>query len=587
MAADEPDDLQLPAKAQQTALLRADLLRIYLRETEGRGGDNLTARKELFAGRYAGGEWPELLKELGKVSWKTLERWKKTWRDANGDPLALAPQYKREKGLKARKVTASQAESLLRYLLMSNRLKVSEVIRQARKEWDGLGDDVDNMTLRRWIEDWVQENRDTYEYMVNGRKAWNDRVAPYIIRRKEAVEFGDLLVADGHVLNFDILNPETGRPKRMTLLMVYDFRSNVPLGWEIMPTENVQCISSAFRRAILRMGFKPKVFYLDNGRAFRARFFSGTQDFEQTGITGLFERLGADVIYAWPYHGQSKNVERFFGTFSELERLQASYTGTSIEARPAHLRRGEYLARSLRSTLSQSTAPTIIEAHQVIADWCAEYNERPQKEALRGLSPRQVAEQSLDRLTRSDGFDERRISEIELRLLMMEQSVRTLYRPGIKFNGEFYWHDAFAMMGKGKDAVSLRILYDWQDLNSVIVLNDDGSMLGVATRVTSTHPAARQLGTGADLLELESAINHRRALEAGVKTTVQNLAAALYPTSEEELPSTLHTVPERQSPEPAQTIDWKVLTPSDSDETKEQSRKNLALFACERRNDDE
>lgn len=59
----------------------------------------------------------------------------------------------------------------------------------------------------------------------------------------------------------------------MTLLLFFDGASNCPLGWEIMPSENTDCISSAFRRTCLLLGKFPRVVYLDNGRAFRAKFF--------------------------------------------------------------------------------------------------------------------------------------------------------------------------------------------------------------------------------------------------------------------------------------------------------------------------
>jgi putative transposase len=112
----------------------------------------------------------------------------------------------------------------------------------------------------------------------------------------------------------------------MTLILFYDMRSNMPLGWEIMPTENTAAISSALRRAVLRLGKYPRVVYLDNGRAFKARFFKGCQDFDEAGYSGLYERMGCQTIYAWPYHGQSKTVERFFGSFVELERLCPTYS---------------------------------------------------------------------------------------------------------------------------------------------------------------------------------------------------------------------------------------------------------------------
>ena len=100
-------------------------------------------------------------------------------------------------------------------------------------------------------------------------------------------------------------DPETGKATRMTLLLFFDGASNHPLGWEIMPTENTDCISAAFRRTCLVLGKFPRVVYLDNGRAFRAKFFKGCPDFEQAGFLGLYKDLGCEVIHAWPYHGQS------------------------------------------------------------------------------------------------------------------------------------------------------------------------------------------------------------------------------------------------------------------------------------------
>ncbi len=87
--------------------------------------------------------------------------------------------------------------------------------------------------------------------------------------------------------------------------------------------------------------------YIDNGRAFRARFFEGCPDFEQAGIFGLYESLGCKVIHAWPYHGQSKPIERFFGTMHGLEVWMPSYTGFDIAHKPARMKRGEELHRQL------------------------------------------------------------------------------------------------------------------------------------------------------------------------------------------------------------------------------------------------
>jgi hypothetical protein len=58
-----------------------------------------------------------------------------------------------------------------------------------------------------------------------------------------------------------------------------------------MPTENTQAIAAALRWAIIRLGKIPKTAYIDNGKAFGAKFFEG-KNLEMDGFNGLFDRLG-------------------------------------------------------------------------------------------------------------------------------------------------------------------------------------------------------------------------------------------------------------------------------------------------------
>ena len=67
------------------------------------------------------------------------------------------------------------------------------------------------------------------------------------------------MIADGHVLNFQVINPFTGKPTRATLVGFLDWKSTALVGYEIMMTENTQCIASALRNAILNLGIIPKV----------------------------------------------------------------------------------------------------------------------------------------------------------------------------------------------------------------------------------------------------------------------------------------------------------------------------------------
>ena len=81
------------------------------------------------------------------------------------------------------------------------------------------------------------------------------------------LEVGDILVADGHKLAFQVINPFTGKPCRATLVGFLDWKSTALVGYEIMLEENTQCIASALRNTIINLDMIPKVVYQDNGRA--------------------------------------------------------------------------------------------------------------------------------------------------------------------------------------------------------------------------------------------------------------------------------------------------------------------------------
>ena len=83
------------------------------------------------------------------------------------------------------------------------------------------------------------------------------------------------MVADGHRLAVQCLNPFTGKPCRATLIGYLDWKSTALVGYEIMLEENTQAITSALRNAIINLGKIPKICYQDNGKAFRAKFFTG------------------------------------------------------------------------------------------------------------------------------------------------------------------------------------------------------------------------------------------------------------------------------------------------------------------------
>ncbi|SHI74948.1 Mu transposase C-terminal domain-containing protein [Halodesulfovibrio aestuarii] len=482
---------------RKKALARADLVVLYSEWIAKAEFGSKAVARDSFIQAYKGGAWPHLLETLGvKASWKSIERWKLELRK-NGTVVALVDR--RGAGNEQRaKMTEEHAKLLLNAVLQPNHPTISTAIRMATSAMTAQKLPIPaERTMRRFLSIWKETNFGTWVYTREGKKAWNDKAAFYIERDYNLIEVGDILVADGHVLNFETLNPWTGKPQRMELIMWYDMKSNCPMGWEIMPTENTQGIAAAFRRAVMTLGKFPLIAYLDNGRAFRSKYFNGV-DFRQTGIAGLFQDLGIHTIFAWPYHGQSKTIERFFGTLHELEQWVPSYVGNNIAAKPARLNRGEPLHRKAYDAAGGRPL-TLEETHYVVAQWIDEYIQRPQRGHLNGKTPAEVFMQG-----RGAGVD-----ESKLRHLMMAKAVRQIRREGIRFLGERYYD---GLMHGRTHAVQIK--YDLHDRSSILVFSEDGSeFICKAQRQNAIHPAASLLGTDQHREELQQAITLKKDQE--------------------------------------------------------------------------
>lgn len=472
----------VPEKQKSNALAKADLLSAYTRtmQTAPRGAKE-RIRDEFMAAYNTGRLLPQVFTALGKVSWQTVETWKRTVK-AKGDTFALAEK----RGAWRRgqtKVSKEEEECLLACTLRQGDPPMSECLRAARgmMRARGIAAGMSDATYKRWLYEYRDKNYNVWVMARESEKALNDKVLMNLIRDWNLVEVGDVLIADGHRLNFEITNPATGKAKRMTLILWYDGKSAMPLGWEIMAEENTAAISSALRRAIRMLGKIPKVAYLDNGKAFGSKYFSGSPDLYECGITGLYERLGIHVTNAWKYHGQSKPVERFFRSFGEIERLAPTYSGTSIETKPARMHMGERLHREVWDKMMAGREVTPEDANAAVAWWFEQYAERIKKSGhLKGRAP-------LDVFLAGKGPG---VDPAILRELMMAEKETPIRRSVITFQGKTYFNDKF--FGRTD---KLLIRYDLQDRRSILAYEQNGEFLCEAFEQEALHPAASVLGT--------------------------------------------------------------------------------------------
>ena len=323
-----------PKKSKQIALARLDLIHKWL-EFRKKSINKLQVDYDFVKLHNTSNSY--LFEILGKISRGSLHRW---YAMLNGteDYTKLLPQYKYSKIDEYRTVlTDEEIKIFMSLLLHPNRLSIGKATALTKYKLKEQGQSFipADITFRRYAKWFKDNNYDKWIITRDGEKALSDKVEPYIKRDASLLEVGDILVADGHKLAFQIINPFTGKPCRATLVGFLDWKSTALLGYAIILEENTQCIPSALRNAIINLDMIPKVVYQDNGRAFRAKYFTDDKGFTELGFQGLYSKLGIETVFAKPYNARAKVIERFFKEFQEgFEKLLPSYIGSSINNNP-------------------------------------------------------------------------------------------------------------------------------------------------------------------------------------------------------------------------------------------------------------
>ena len=479
--------------SRMTSLARADIIASFLKLRK-----EYKTKKETefaFLDLYNSGMLlPNIYKYIGKISLGTLRRWMKNYDEGGVDKLV--PQRKFTSLTEYNTILNDEMkEVFLRFLLHPNKFKVGKAITLTRHilEKRGYENIPSVITFRRFADHYKKINYSKWVLIREGEKAYHDKVEAYIERDISKLEVGDVLIADGHVLNFQVINPFTGKPARATLVGFLDWKSTALVGYEIMMSENTQCIASALRNAILNLGVIPKVVYQDNGRAFKAKYFQ-TVDFDEAGFNGVYANLGIKSVFAKPYNARAKVIERFFLEFQEeFEKMMISYIGTSIEDKPAWMKRGEKLHREMHKKITNNYVPTIQEAIKYIDCWIDYHNSKACPN-----DKNHTIKECLNTVQKQD------IDKNKLNCLMMSTKTREINRNGITFLGLHYRNDILLDL---RGEVFIR--YSLFDLTKIYVYSPKGEFLCIAHQVQKVHPMANVLGTVKDMQELKHQVKRQ------------------------------------------------------------------------------
>ena len=440
----------------------------------------------------------EEFKLLGTIKVKTLYRWICELKKYDDNWECLVDP----RSLKEDRTTLTIAEQAAFLRCYCNPAKLSIEMSAKVSRWllneVQIESNAGIKAYKNFITKYRKRNNHIVVYARDGKKACLDKCLPYITRDVNTLKVGDVLVADGHKLNFFIRHPKTGKPVRMILIVFFDWRSRYPMGWQIMPTENVVGIQAAFFNACVCLGKYPVIVYIDNGKAFKAKVFTETNP-NLEHLSGLYVRLNVQFICARAYFGRSKVVERMFRTFNDqCIRVLPSYCGASIADKPAWMHRDEKFHKKIHAIATGNYVPNMSEAAVYIQKYFDFYVNQPH-DGLDEQTPFQVATTGF-----GPGIDPQKLA-YEF-LWRKEVKPSRCQFPFMKID-----YECKELLGYTGKALAL---YDNANLTKLFVYSNDKvpEFIGVATPKNAIHPMARILGDETDVITLKETLkDHAKA----------------------------------------------------------------------------
>jgi putative transposase len=509
-------------KSKEIGYLRMALLKAWREEISKNGKPKGQVTKEFLECYNFGRLLPYIYDTFEKISRATLYNWDRA--EKSGGVQALIPQYHAPA---PGPITESEKYILLNTLLHQNRLKVGTAIKFTKTflAYKKYPSPSSESKLRRFADDFKKTRYDVWVEAREGAKALNDKCLPYAERDWRLLTVGEGLVADGHRLNFQVIDPFTGKPCRATIVLFWDWKSSYPVGWEIMLEESIQCIASALRNAIVCLGKVPKWLLIDNGKAFKAKCFTSEIELEDGILYGMFATLGIHTHFSQAYNPQEKPLERFWGTFNNwFERLLPSYTGASIEDKPAYMRRNEKDAQARHN----KWVPRIEQVQEMLHNWREFYADQRSR-GRDEMKPREIFEAE-----KGPGVDQG-----DLYHLMMVKETKAVHRNGITFNGWHYYNEALYGL---KDNVLIK--YSLSDFSKIYCFYKN-ELLCVAEPIEPVHPMASE----SECPKNQEAVKRGAALKSKVRWGTKNLLSLIESGQGTDLGDSF-----RRSPEVAEVV---------------------------------
>jgi hypothetical protein len=238
---------------------------------------------------------------------------------------------------------------------------------------------------------------------------------------------------------------ERGRVFRLWIYAYQEVRSRMVLGYAIGGTLDSDLVRAAFLDAIKSTGrIVPRRIQPDNGMETAAKEITGGAPWRRRGkvmedeIIGLFPMLDIEIDWATVAHGQTKPVERAFGTLAKRvetrPEFRGAYCGNSPDARPEEW--------------DPDKAVPVELVEKALEEEIADYHRTPHRgNGMNGKPPLQVYTEQIN----MSGVSFRRISEPQQRLCTYSAAPITIRRDGsFTIMGAAYWSEGTTKLAPGK-----------------------------------------------------------------------------------------------------------------------------------------
>jgi hypothetical protein len=392
-------------------------------------------------------------------------------------------------------------------------------------------------TVRRWLGSMPPA---LTVYAREGRKAYQERMSPYLTRGytdvfANQVWVGDHMIHDVECANDCFADAEWGAPVRIRLSGMIDYRSRMFVGASWCWEGSSRAIAAVMRRGIAKYG-PPEQIYVDNGKDYR-KVAKGAlpgymlesplapkdwwkQELDSIAATGFLARVGIAVTHCLPYHGQAKGIERAWGTVHQFDKVWPTYTSGTPYTRPdsTSLAMMEHRKLARHGRVAESRHPKASIFIAACLAWMEEYADTPLRgEGMDGGTPRQVFEANRNPHQKPSP------EPATLALLLAEHKQCEVRETQIRLNNRRYipvdqagW-DALHFANEGK----ILAAYDTADWENVAALDLDGNFLAWLRCKEMIRFAPYDARTQAQIAD---SMSQRRRLEKHTRETIQAIS---------------------------------------------------------------